>query len=143
MPGLSPEAQRLWNWISKKVMDPARTDWCRAGTKSGPTYDSIVNEPVVVELVEGCFGGWGKNNAIEFSTNGQSCELYAVRPQQKPDKERGWMMNIWLRFPESRDTLRVNLHVHMRMAERMAPVADAEGFAPPKTRHKKVKQRTY
>ncbi|MFL6660914.1 MAG: hypothetical protein ACJ8G7_01975 [Rhizobacter sp.] len=140
---LSPDAQQLWNWISSNVMDTAKTHWCTAGTNSGPTYGLIVNEPIAEEVVQSCFGGYGDENAIEFYFQGTLCALYAVPPVQKPDKVRGWTMNFWLRYPgPSWGTLRVNLHVHLRMAERMKAVPNDDGFTPVKNKKKKV-SRTY
>jgi hypothetical protein len=124
-------------------MDTGKTNWCAAGTNSGPTYGVIVNEPIAEEVVQSCFGGYGAENAIEFYFQGTLCALYAMPPVQKPDKVRGWTMNFWLRYPgPSWGTLRVNLHVHLRMAERMKAVPNDDGFTPVKNTKKKV-SRTY
>ncbi len=135
---LSPPAQQLWNWISSNVMDAEKTNWCRPGTVSGPQYATIVDEPIAQEVVDKCFGGYEADNGIEFHFNGAACNLYAKPPVQKPDGARGWMMNFWLRHPGSWATLRVNLHVHLRMAERMKPVADDDGFTAIKGKAKKI-----
>ena len=42
------------------------------------------------------------------SIGGEACILCAVKPQQKPDAQRGWMMNLHLRHPASRDVLRAD-----------------------------------
>ncbi|HEY9027624.1 MAG TPA: hypothetical protein VIP05_25250 [Burkholderiaceae bacterium] len=135
---LSAPAQQLWNWISSNVMDENRTNWCRAGTNSGPTYPTIVDEPIAQEVVDACFGGYGHEHAIEFVFLGAGCNLYAVAPVQKPDKVRGWTMNFWMRQNGSWGTLRVNLHVHLRMAERMKAVEGDDGFTAVKNKKKKV-----
>lgn len=135
---LSPQAQLLWNWISSNVMDETKGNWCRPGTNSGPTYGAIVDEPVAIEMVDACFGGYGQDNPIEFVFAGESCRLMAITPVQKPDKTRGWTMNFWLRFRSSPNVLRVNLHVHLRMYERMKAVADEDGFTAAKGKKKKI-----
>jgi hypothetical protein len=139
---LSTDAQQLWNWIAANVMDANKTNWCAPGKNSGPTYDVIVNESVAEEVVRECFGGYGPRFAIEFHFAGDDCNLYARPPIKKPDKTRGWMMNFWLRHPATWNVLRVNLHVHLRMVERMKPVPDDDGFTAVKNTKKKI-QRDY
>jgi hypothetical protein len=135
---LSTDAQQLWNWIAANVMDANKANWCAPGTNSGPTYGVIVNEPIAEEVVQQCFGGYGPEFAIEFHFAGDDCNLYARPPIQKPDKTRGWMMNFWLRHSATWGVLRVNLHVHLRMVERMKPVPDDDGFTAVKNKKKKI-----
>ena len=139
----STEAQELWNWIHDMIMDPEKKNWCTPPNNAGPTYraGASVDEPIAMEVVNGCFGGFGQGHAIEFFFGGEACILYAVKPQQKPDKTRGWMMNFHLRHTASRNVLRANLHVHLRMLERMKALPDDEGFTTVKNTRKRVNRK--
>lgn len=136
------ETEALWRWVGQICTDAKKTDWCKVGTNSGPEYGTIVNEDIVDELLAEKFGGgFGSGNATKlrksghYTTfmNGVQHILYVMPKVKKPDGQRGWMINLQARVPgPTWGTLRVNLHVHFRTAEKVAELAkkipDADGW---------------